>query len=120
MGTVTVKGEGGAVFDLDVPEEGTVQRELLDDALAKGRLTLVDDPDGALSEPEPEEVEADTEAEGGSPEIPPRSGRGSGLDAWVTFAAKATDAPESAYAALSRDEIIALLESEGVIEPEEG
>lgn len=44
--TVTVRGEGGWEFEQDVPAEGTVQRELFDDAVAKGRLVI-------LSEPEP-------------------------------------------------------------------
>ncbi len=39
--TITVKGEGGAVFDMDVPEEGTVRREVFDQAIAKGRLQVL-------------------------------------------------------------------------------
>lgn len=41
MSTITVRGEGGAVFDMDVPAEGTVRREVFDDALAKGRLVIL-------------------------------------------------------------------------------
>lgn len=39
--TITVRGEGGAIFDMDVPDEGTVQREHFDDHLDKGRLKVV-------------------------------------------------------------------------------
>jgi hypothetical protein len=48
--TVWVRGEGGHVFEMDVPAEGTERREVYDDALAKGRLTIVPAP----GEPEPE------------------------------------------------------------------
>lgn len=44
MSTVTVRGEGGAVFDMDIPVEGTVRREAFDDAIAKGRLVVLDEP----------------------------------------------------------------------------
>lgn len=39
--TIRVRGEGGAEFDVDIPKAGGVQRELLDDALLKGRLSIV-------------------------------------------------------------------------------
>jgi hypothetical protein len=39
--TLTVKGEGGDVFDMDVPAAGTVRREIFDDMVAKGRLEIV-------------------------------------------------------------------------------
>jgi hypothetical protein len=39
--TVNVRGEGGYVFEMDVPAEGTAAREVYDDAIAKGRLTIV-------------------------------------------------------------------------------
>lgn len=45
--TITVQGEGGAVFDVDVPPDGTGQRELLDSQIKDGRLQV-------LAEPEPE------------------------------------------------------------------
>jgi hypothetical protein len=41
--TITVRSEGGVVSDLDVPDEGTVQRELFDDHLAKGRYVVLSD-----------------------------------------------------------------------------
>jgi hypothetical protein len=47
--TVTVQGEGGAVFDLDVPADGTGRRELFDAQVADGRLQVLAEPD-----PEPE------------------------------------------------------------------
>lgn len=55
MTTLTVKGDGGSIFDMDVPEEGTVRREVFDQAIAKGRLQVLsgdwppesdDEPDG--------------------------------------------------------------------------
>lgn len=39
--TITVRGEGGAVSELDVPDEGTIQRELFDDHIAKGRYVVL-------------------------------------------------------------------------------
>lgn len=39
--TITVQGEGGAISELDVPDDGTVARELFDDHLAKGRYVVV-------------------------------------------------------------------------------
>jgi hypothetical protein len=47
---------------------------------------------------------------------PPRSGRGSGKDAWAAFAAGKVDVAEDAPA----KDIIAALEAAGVIAPEEG
>lgn len=73
----------------------TGDRDALDE-LARRGYTVLDD--------EPETAE------------PPRHGRGSGRDAWLAFAVAATGAPESTWAALSRDEIVETLESEGVIE----
>lgn len=71
-----------------------------------------DTPDPAA----PPQANVDPPASGGPP---PRNGAGSGRDAWVEYAAKATDAPATAYGALGRDEIIALLEEEGVIDAAE-
>lgn len=51
---------------------------------------------------------------GDGPQRPPTSGPGSGAQAWREYAAAVTGAPVDSYAALGRDEIIALLESEGV------
>lgn len=47
MATVTVKGSGGVVFEMDVPTLPH-RRELFDEQLAKGDLQLLADPDGAL------------------------------------------------------------------------
>ncbi|SFK73178.1 hypothetical protein [Streptomyces pini] len=48
-------------------------------------------------------------------EAPPRSGRGSGVEAWRRFAeANGYDTDDE----MSRDDVIALLERNGVIEPE--
>lgn len=51
--TITVKGEGGSIFDMDVPEEGTVRREVFDQAIAKGRLQVLSG-DWPPEESEPE------------------------------------------------------------------
>lgn len=49
-------------------------------------------------------------------EAPPRSGRGSGVEAWRTFAeAHGVDTADE----MSRDDVIAACEAAGVIEPEE-
>ncbi|MEV8124107.1 hypothetical protein AB0P07_08330 [Streptomyces sp. NPDC085944] len=66
---------------------------------------------------------ADSHAEPDAPktpaapvEAPPRSGRGSGIDAWRAYAeANGYDTDDE----MSRDDVIALLEREGVIEPEQ-
>lgn len=41
---VTVRGSGGAVFDLTIPAEGTALREIYDEKFASGDMTLVDPP----------------------------------------------------------------------------
>lgn len=114
MAPVTVRGEGGAVFDMDVPAEGTVQRELLDDALAKGRLTLVEDPDGALSGPD----EAGGGGEG-SPEAPapePASDEAPAKSAnkpeWVAYAISQGADPDEAEAA-TKDQLVEIYGGEG-------
>lgn len=42
MGTVFVRGSGGAIFEMDVPREGSSQRELYDSKLANGDLAIVE------------------------------------------------------------------------------
>lgn len=68
------------------------------------------------------EEDADTAAAGQSPqgpetvEEPPRSGRGSGVDAWRAFAeAKGVGLDDG----MDRDAIVAACEQAGVIEPEQ-
>lgn len=43
---------------------------------------------------------------------PPKSGPGSGIEAWREYAAKMTNSPVESWSTLSRDEIIELLDSE--------
>ncbi|WP_431784332.1 hypothetical protein [Streptomyces chumphonensis] len=51
----------------------------------------------------------------GQVEAPPRSGRGSGVEAWRRYAeANGYDTDDE----MSRDDVVALLERNGVIEPE--
>lgn len=47
---------------------------------------------------------------------PPTSGPGSGVTAWREYAAKVTQSPLESWAALSREEIIALLDNDGTAE----
>ncbi|WP_037322995.1 hypothetical protein [Amycolatopsis thermoflava] len=58
----------------------------------------------------------------GQLERPPTSGPGSGAAAWRAYAAALTGSPAEAWAELSRDEVIAQLESDGVVAaaPEDG
>ncbi len=53
--TLTVKGEGGHVFEMDVPAAGTMRRETFDEFVAKGTLVILE---GKVPEaaPEPEPV----------------------------------------------------------------
>lgn len=39
--TITVRGEGGHVFDMDVPADGTVRRKVFDRQVARGELRIV-------------------------------------------------------------------------------
>ncbi|WP_329032256.1 hypothetical protein OIE71_04750 [Streptomyces sp. NBC_01725] len=49
-------------------------------------------------------------------DVPPRSGRGSGVEAWRTFAEKNNVGTDSD---MSREDIIAACERDGVVEPEQ-
>jgi hypothetical protein len=40
--TLKVRGENGAEYEQDVPVVGSVQREIFEDALHAGRLTIID------------------------------------------------------------------------------
>lgn len=39
--TITVRGEGGDIFDMDVPAEGTARREIFEHMVEKGTLTVL-------------------------------------------------------------------------------
>lgn len=52
----------------------------------------------------------------GAVQRPPLSGPGSGVEAWRKYAAEITGTPAESWAALSRERVIELLKSEGVIE----
>jgi hypothetical protein len=47
-------------------------------------------------------------------ERPPTSGPGSGVTAWRAYAAAVTDSPVESWSELSREEIIELLDADGV------
>lgn len=49
-----------------------------------------------------------------TPARPPISGPGSGVEKWRAYAAEVTGSPVESWAALSREDVISLLESEGV------
>lgn len=83
------------------------------------------------SEPAPQETDqaeasepvdltpAEAEATGARdyPEPPPRAGSGSGAEAWRDYAEQVTDIPGSELAVMSRADIIAKLEGEGIVQP---
>ncbi|MFD0078229.1 hypothetical protein ACFVIY_38010 [Streptomyces sp. NPDC127166] len=79
-----------------------------------------DDTDGELvGEPGPETVgftDPRTDGSGGDVEAPPRSGRGSGIDAWRKFAEE-NGVEYDTHA--SREDIIAAAEQAGLVEPEQ-
>lgn len=54
-----------------------------------------------------------------APEVPPRNGPGSDTDTWRAFAAQATDTEPAQWATLTRTDIIATLERDGVIPSEQ-
>lgn len=58
----------------------------------------------------------DAEGSGGDVEAPPRSGRGSGVDAWLAFAEQHGVGTDSD---MSRDDVIAACEAAGVVAPEQ-
>ena len=67
----------------------------------------------------PEGIKADVPLMGDVElEIPPRHGKGSGIKAWATFAAKVTDMDAEVISRLQRDDIIATLEARGNIPSE--
>lgn len=42
--TIIVRGAGGSLFELDLPEDGTMAKERLDQQIARGDLAIVTDP----------------------------------------------------------------------------
>lgn len=46
--TVFVRGEAGAVIEMDVPAEGSMARELFDSRVAKGELSILDTAAGTI------------------------------------------------------------------------
>lgn len=66
------------------------------------------------STPTPEPAPPPAEPVELNPQRPPTSGPGSGVEAWRRYAADVTDSPLESWSSLTRDEIIELLDSEGV------
>lgn len=54
--TVTVRGEGGNVFDMDVPAAGTSRREIFDHMCEKGTLTVLEGTVPEIADPEADPV----------------------------------------------------------------
>lgn len=96
---------GGVAYGPDDEIPATVRRQIGDHAFA--------DPDADVeAEVDPD----DGDESGGDVETPPRSGRGSGIEAWRQFAEQSdVEVPAEA----SREEIIAACEAAGVVEREE-
>lgn len=61
-------------------------------------------------------IKSEKEVEG-KLEVPPRSGRGSGIDAWKEFAAEVSDLDEAVLDKMSREEIQDFLEEREIIPP---
>ncbi|MFF5285191.1 hypothetical protein [Streptomyces sp. NPDC013171] len=85
-----------------------------------GSHAFVDDTDDVLiGESGPETVGFTgprADGSGGDVEVPPRSGRGSGIDAWRAFLA---DHEINVDADASREDMIAAAEQAGLVEPEQ-
>jgi hypothetical protein len=74
------------------------------------------DDGGTVGFTDPADGDQGNGGEGGGVEAPPRSGRGSGVEAWRTFAEQnALDVADDA----SREDIIAAAEQAGLVEPEQ-
>lgn len=80
--TITVRGEGGAVSQIDVPPDGTVQRELLDDLIRTGKYVVLHGPSPDVDEPSTvDEVPASTGEPGDDGAVP--DGTIDEVAAWV-------------------------------------
>lgn len=55
----------------------------------------------------------DAQQEQVQPERPPMTGRGSGVEAWREYAAAVTGSPVDSWQALSKEEVVELLDAEG-------
>lgn len=109
-GTVQLRGEGGVIHTFDLPLAAPYAQQV-----KLGKLLPAGPTDEALlqvigTEPEPE-PEPEPEAE--TVEEPNRAGAGSGRDRWVAFAqAHGHDVDDE----MSRDDIVAMLVAEGVVD----
>lgn len=104
--TLTVRGEGGAVFELDLPAPGSVRREIFDEQIAKGQLFVLSGmPDEVEADEAAVEPEAD-EPEGEGVEVVYPAGNASRAE-WVAFAV-AQGAEEADVVQLKRDTLAEL------------
>lgn len=106
--TVQVRYESGHVQTMDVPELGTVARDLFDDHVAKGRYTILDgDPAADVTPADPSAVPSGSVADvtvwvrGGDDDSDP-------VDGWQDRARQALDAEQ--VAPKPRKGLVALLE----------
>ena len=129
--TLKVQGEGGGVWDMDVPPAGSHAREHFDAKIASGQLLVLGDDEETMSPaaaaelikheggltplitrkvrgPQPTEDDDDPEHDGLV--APPKVGTGSGRDAWAVYATpKGVDVD-----AMNKTEIIAALDAAGI------
>jgi len=59
--TVRVRYEGGAETDIDVPEDGTLAREMFDDHVTTGRYVILDGAEAVSVEPPVDDDEPGTD-----------------------------------------------------------
>lgn len=82
---VQLRGEGGVVWTFSLPLSETYA-----DQVRKGRLQAADPESAELLAASGIWASPETASEGGEPEdvaMPPKSGKGSGKDAWAAYAA---------------------------------
>lgn len=94
--TITVRGEGGAISQIDVPDEGTVARELFDDHLAKGRYTVVEGDWPPADDGEPAEGD-------GEPSVPAKSAK---VGVWREYASSVDPDNADDIAKMPKDALV--------------
>jgi hypothetical protein len=107
---------GGVAYGPDDEVPAEVAEQIGDHAWADEDGDQDDGDETRVGFEDPRAQQSPTPTSGGTGEAPPRSGRGSGRDAWVAYAeANGLDVGEDR----TREQIIADLEERGVIEREE-
>ena len=83
--TLRVRGEGGAEFDLDVPEDGTERRSIFDAQIASGFLTVLGAPSAEQGGPAPTEPSPPTDDD--TAEVAQAPAAGAPKAEWAAYAA---------------------------------